>query len=76
MNFEKSIEELENIVQQLETGELTLEESLKLFQKGVELSKNCSKMLDEAEQKVKILIKEKDGEVTINEFQGTSEEED
>ena len=63
-HFEHAIKELEDIVHKLEEGELTLEESLDLFQKGVVLSKSCSKMLDEAEQKVSVLIKEKDGTIS------------
>ncbi len=69
ISFEQSIKELEDIVKQLEKGELSLEESIDFFQKGVELSKLCSKMLDEAEQKVSILIKEKDGEVVEKLFE-------
>ncbi len=54
--FEKSIKELEEIVNKLETGETTLSESLELFEKGIKLAKECNKMLDEAEKKVSVLI--------------------
>ncbi len=68
-NFEQSIKELEDIVKQLERGELSLDESLDFFQKGVELSKVCSKMLDEAEQRINILVKDKNGEVVEKPFE-------
>lgn len=56
MGFEKKIERLEQIVSQMEDGELPLEESLKLFEEGVKLSRECQSQLAEAEQKVKILM--------------------
>lgn len=55
-NFEESISELEEIVRKLEDGELSLEESIEYFQKGVELSKLCNKKLDEAERKITMLL--------------------
>lgn len=55
-NLEKSMGELEQIVEQLEGGELTLEKSLAQFEKGVKLSRECQKALSEAEQKVQILM--------------------
>ena len=61
--FEEAIEELENIVETLEKGELNLEDSIDIFQKGVELSKYCSKRLDEIEKKISILIEDEDGEI-------------
>ena len=54
-SFEKSIVDLEKIVEQLESGKLTLEESLAQFEAGVALSRTCQKTLQEAEQKIKIL---------------------
>lgn len=59
MNFEESIERLNEIVSILDSGNAELDRSLTLFEEGAELIKNCNKMLDEAEQKVRIL---KDGE--------------
>ena len=53
--FEESIEELETIVKTLENGECSLEEAVKLFEKGVKISNDCHKVLDSAEQKIKIL---------------------
>lgn len=54
--FEKSIKELEEIVNKLENGDASLSESLELFEKGIKLAKDCNKMLDEAEKKVSVLI--------------------
>ena len=56
MDFEKKLERLEEIVDKMETGELTLEDSLKLFEEGVKLSRECNVQLSEAEQKVKLLL--------------------
>jgi len=56
-SFEQGLEELEKVVQQLEDGDLPLEESLKLFEKGVELSESCRKQLEAAETRVEILLK-------------------
>jgi exodeoxyribonuclease VII small subunit len=62
-SFEEAISELEIIVEKLEKGELTLEESLDHFQKGIELSKYCSKKLDEVEKKISILIENEEGNI-------------
>jgi exodeoxyribonuclease VII small subunit len=59
--FEESLKKLETIVEQLEKGDLPLEQSLKLFEQGVDLSAVCKKELDEAESKVQTLIKQRDG---------------
>jgi exodeoxyribonuclease VII small subunit len=55
--FEASLEELEKIVQQLEGGELPLEQSLELFERGVGLSEACRKQLDAAETRIEVLMK-------------------
>jgi exodeoxyribonuclease VII small subunit len=59
--FEESLKKLESIVEQLEQGDLPLEESLKLFEEGVGLSATCKQELEAAEGKVQILIKQRDG---------------
>ncbi len=59
--FEESIKKLESIVEKLEKGDLSLEESLRLFEEGVALSATCKKELDSAEGKVQMLIKQRDG---------------
>lgn len=63
MSFEAAINELEAIVEKLEKGELTLDESINHFQKGMELSKYCSKKLDEVEKRVSMLIEDEKGNV-------------
>ena len=60
-SFESSLKELEQIVEQLEGGDLPLEHSLELFEQGVKLSRNCQKRLDDAERKVELLLKNNDG---------------
>ena len=59
--FEDSIRKLESIVEQMEKGDLSLEDSLKLFEEGVALSATCKQELDSAEGKVQMLIKQRDG---------------
>jgi exodeoxyribonuclease VII small subunit len=66
--FEESLKKLESIVDQLEKGDLALEDSLKLFEEGVGLSAACKKELDEAEGKVQILVKQRDGSLTVEPF--------
>ncbi len=61
LSFEKSLEKLESLIKTLESGELSLEDSIKAFEEGVSLAQNCSKKLDEAEKKVEILLHSKDG---------------
>lgn len=68
--FEQSINELEAIVAKLENGDVTLDESLELFEQGIKLSKSCQKMLDTAEKKVSVLMTNEDGEVTEEDFAG------
>lgn len=60
IKFEDALKKLENIVSDLEAGDLSLDDSLKKYEEGIKLSKFCSKKLDEAQKKVEILIK-KDG---------------
>jgi exodeoxyribonuclease VII small subunit len=57
INFENALKRLEQIVQRLESGDLSLDESLRLFEEGVELSRLCTKKLSEAEAKVEKLVK-------------------
>ena len=62
VSFEQSLADLENLVTKMETGDLSLDESLAAFESGVKLTRDCQSMLDEAEQKVQILT-EKNGEL-------------
>ena len=57
-NFEKKLEELEKLVASMEEGKLSLEDSLRAFEKGVKLTRDCQAALKKAEQKVQILINE------------------
>ena len=57
-NFEEALETLEGLVEAMEEGELSLEESLKAFEQGVKLTRECQGALEKAEQRVKILVKE------------------
>lgn len=67
--FEEDMKELEQVVAKLESGDVTLDESLKLFEKGIKLSGSCQKKLDEAERRVKILTAGSDGEMTEENFE-------
>ena len=67
--FEEAIKRLEDIVESLETGDLSLEDSLGIFEEGVKLIGFCSKKLEEAEQKVTMLIKESDGKYAQQPFE-------
>jgi len=73
--FEEAMKRLENIVESLERGDLSLEESLKSFDEGMRLLQFCSKKLEEAEQKVSVLIKESGGKFTQQPFE-VEEKED
>lgn len=63
--FEASLKELEEIVKQLEEGDLPLEESLKLFEDGVRLSRKCRESLTNAERRIEVLMKESDGTLSL-----------
>lgn len=70
MSFEKKLTRLEEIVQKMESGSLSLDDSLKLFEEGVKLSRECNKELNTAEQKVKKLIGvDSDGEPVLEDFE-------
>ena len=69
LSFEESMDQLEKIVEELEKGDLTLDQSVEKFKQGMEMSNNCSKLLDEAEKSITILLKGKDGEVTESPFE-------
>lgn len=62
VDFESAISELESLVEQMEQGDITLEQSLKNFERGIELTRSCQKALQEAEQKVQILTQKQDQE--------------
>ena len=66
--FEESMKQLEEIVEELESGNLPLEKTLKKFEEGVKLSKACNKKLDEIEKKVTILIEDSNGDIKEQPF--------
>ncbi len=66
--FESAAKELESIIERMEKGEMTLEESVKCFKKGMELSLYCSRKLDEAERKITVLLEDKKGEIKEMDF--------
>ncbi len=70
--FEAALARLEEIVQVLEQGDVPLEQSLKLFEEGIKLSRLCAKRLGEAERRVEILLKDRAGNISAQPF----EEED
>lgn len=69
VNFEEALKELETLVERMEKGEVSLEDSLKDFERGIALTRACQQALQEAEQKVHILM-EKDGQTSIEPFSG------
>lgn len=74
-SFEKALERLEEIVAKLEEGNLSLDESLKIFQEGVELSRFCTKKLSEVEARVKKLVKTKEGKFLLEDLELEEENE-
>jgi exodeoxyribonuclease VII small subunit len=61
LSFEKALEQLEQIVQEMESGGLSLENALKKFEEGIKLSRYCSQKLEETERKINLLIEKSDG---------------
>jgi exodeoxyribonuclease VII small subunit len=74
-DFEKSLGRLEEVVRRLESPQLSLDDAMKLFEEGVELSRECQKQLEEAEGKVEILLKKADGKLTAQPFDPERESE-
>ena len=67
-SFEASLEALERIVQQLESGDLPLEKSLELFEQGVRLSRECQERLSQAERRIEVLLRDNQGRPVVNTF--------
>ena len=74
-NFEEALENLEELVEAMEEGELSLEESLKAFEQGIKLTRECQAALEQAEQKVQLLVKT-DDLPEAEPFDGELEDED
>ena len=68
-SFEENLKELETVVRSLESGNVSLDEMLGLFERGVALTKECTKQLDSTEQKINILINKADGLVAEEPFE-------
>lgn len=69
ISFEESLKELEGVVKALESRDVTLDEMLELFERGIKLTKSCTEVLDGAEQKINILMKNSDGEISSRPFE-------
>jgi exodeoxyribonuclease VII small subunit len=74
--FEVALEELEGIVEQLEGGELSLEDSLAAFEKGIGLVRYCSHKLAEVERKIEVLTRDKDGKLQLKALDAIAEDEE
>lgn len=68
LNLEKSLEQLETLVDELESGDLPLETAMKKFEEGIKLTRQCQSALKDAEQRVEILLKSAGGEEVLEEF--------
>jgi len=68
MKFEEALKKLEKIVEDLEDGNLTLDDSLEKYEEGIRLSKMCAKKLEAAKKKVEILLKSEDGSMELKPF--------
>lgn len=75
LNFEEAMNQLEDIVSQLERGDVPLEQAIDLFQKGMQLSQLCSQKLSQVERKIEMIV-ETDGEITKKPFNSLVEESD
>jgi exodeoxyribonuclease VII small subunit len=62
--YEKALKNLEDIVKEIESGDLPLEQAIRKFEEGIRLSRFCSQILDETEQKITILLKDSDGNIS------------
>jgi exodeoxyribonuclease VII small subunit len=74
-DFEQSLARLEEIVRKLEGANLPLDQAMKLFEEGMELSRDCQKQLEQAEARVEILLKKAGGEMAAQPFELEGEEE-
>ena len=74
-DFEKSLARLEEVVRRLESPQLALDEAMKLFEEGVELSRECQRQLEEAESRVEILLKKADGKLVAEPFEPEKDSE-
>jgi exodeoxyribonuclease VII small subunit len=68
-SFESSLEALEQIVHELERGDLPLEKSLELFEDGIRLSRQCQERLNQAERRIEVLLRDNQGRPVVSEFE-------
>ncbi|HEY5599600.1 MAG TPA: exodeoxyribonuclease VII small subunit [Candidatus Manganitrophaceae bacterium] len=73
--FEEALGELEEVVERLESGELSLEESLAAFEQGVRLVKHCNQKLTEVEKRIELLVKDKDGRLQVQPLTEAADED-
>ncbi len=76
IKFEKAMNRIEQIVEELEKGELDIDKSLEIFEEGIKMSRVCSKKLNEAEQKIEKLTKNQKGELVAELFPADADEDD
>ena len=72
--FEQAMKQLEQIVQDLESGDMPLEKAIKTFEEGIALSKFCSKKLDETEKRITILMQDAEGNLSESPFPADNED--
>ena len=73
-SFETALENLQALVEQLESGELSLEDSLAAFETGVTLVKYCNQKLSEVEKKIEVLVRDKEGKLQLKELESLGDE--
>lgn len=76
LSFEEAMQSLEDIISELESGKLTLSESVKKFEQGIKLSKYCNETLENAEKQILVLIEDENGEMKEENFETKEKEED
>jgi len=74
--FEEHLTQLETVVERLERGDLTLDESVRLFEEGMKLSRACKDELEQAEGRIQVLVEAKGGRMQVAEFEADDEQED
>ena len=75
IDLEKALSDLEQLVEELESGDLPLEKAMKKFEDGIKLTRNCQSALKDAEQKVEILLKSAGGKEALEEFEAGPDED-
>lgn len=76
LNLEKSLADLEKLVEELESGDLPLEKAMQKFEDGIKLTRNCQAALRDAEQKVEILLKSTGGDELVEDFIADDEDQE